>query len=272
MSVEELIADGWREHEKGPQGVHDSLAASVMLDSNEVQLQAFSRLLTHVHAEHLNNRGAGVSVLDQLRDRFENETGAAYRPAMTSIAILRFIDGDAAALNPLTSEERASALATAASALAWHQQLDQALTSFQSARSEVSGGLPEGLPAMRALAVAGNNLAVMLERMPDRDARQTTAMVEVADAALEYWKQAGGWLEVERAHYRCAQSRIQAGRLVEAIDCAERCLWTCERNSAPAYERFLAYAVGASAYRAAGRHEEFERRNSWQKSSTVQWQ
>ena len=230
MSVERLIADGWRDHEKDPQGVHDSLARSVMLVSCEVQLQAFSRLLTHVHAEHLNNRGAGMLVLDQLRVRFEHEAGAAYRPATTSIAILRFIDGDATALDPLTGEERASALATAASALAWHQQLDQALTSFQRARAEGSEGLPEGSPAMRALAVAGNNLAVTLERRPDRDERQTTAMVEIADAALEYWKQAGGWLEVERAHYRCARSRIQAGRLFEAIDCAERCLWTCERN------------------------------------------
>ncbi len=138
MNVEELIADGWRDHEQDPQGVHDSLAGSAMRVSNDVQLQAFSRLLTHVHAEHLNNRGAGVSVLDQLRVRFEPGARAAYRPATTSIAILHFIDGDAAALDPLTSEERASALATAASALAWHQQLDQALTLFQPAVREAA--------------------------------------------------------------------------------------------------------------------------------------
>jgi hypothetical protein len=259
MKIEELIADGWMRHEEEPQGVHDSLAGAVALVSDEVQLHAFSRLLTHVHAEHLNNRSVGVSVLDQLRVRFEYDARDAYRPVTTSIGILRYIDGDSTALDQLSSEERASALATSASALAWHERLGHALTSFQRARTEASQGLPAGSPALRALAAAGNNLAVMLERKPDRDERQTAAMVEIADAALEYWKQAGGWLEEERAHYRCARSRIQAGRLVEALDCAERCLHTCEQNSAPAYELFFAYAVGALACQATGGHEEFER-------------
>ena len=262
MKIEELIAQGWNRHDDDPDAVHDFLAESVELVSNEVQLHAFARLLTHVHAEHLNNRGAGVSVLEQLRVRFEDEARTKYRPAITSIGILRFIDGDSAPLNPLTAEERASALATAASALAWHGQLDQALTIFQRARAEGSEGLHDGSPAMRALAVAGNNLSVMLERRHDRSEGQAAAMVEMADAALEYWRQAGGWLEVERAHYRCARSRIYSGRLLEAIDCAERCLLTCEQYSAPPYERFFAHVVGAVACQAADRLEEFERMKS----------
>lgn len=259
MEIEGIISDGWRRHEEDPLGVHDALAGSVALVSDEMQVHAFSRLLTHLHAEHLNNRSAGVAVLEQLRVRFEHESRGTYRPVATSIGILRLIDGDSTALDALSGEERTSALATLASALAWHGQLDRALTSFQRARTEGSQGLPDGSPAMRALAVAGNNLAVILERQSDRDESQTAAMVEIADAALEYWEQAGGWLEVERAHYRCARSRIQAGRALEAIDCAERCLRTCEQNAAPAYERFFACAVGALAFRAAGRHAESDR-------------
>lgn len=268
MNVEALINAGWGRHEEDPQGVHDSLARSVGTAFDSAQLHAFSRLLTHVHAEHLDNRSAAVPVFDQLRVRFEHPTSTVYRPATTSIAILRLIDGEPAALDCLTSEERACALATAASALAWHQQPDRALLSYRRSRAEASEGLPDGSPAIRALAAAGNNLAVMLEGKADRDAAQTIAMVDLADAALHFWKQAGGWLEVERAHYRCARSRIQAGLPLPAIDCAEECLLTCDRNSAPPHERFFALAVGALACRAAGRHDEFER---WKSLAAAQY-
>ena len=83
MKLEELIAAGWARHDEDPQGVHERLAASAALVSNEAQLLAFSRLLTHVHAEHLNDRRAGVPVLDQLRARFESQARATYRPATT---------------------------------------------------------------------------------------------------------------------------------------------------------------------------------------------
>jgi hypothetical protein len=70
-------------------------AAGTAGPSDETQLRAFSRLLMHVHAEHLDNREAGIPVLEQLRVRFEGEARATYRPATTSIAILRFLDRDA---------------------------------------------------------------------------------------------------------------------------------------------------------------------------------
>ncbi len=257
MKFEELIADGWARHEDEPQAVHDALARSVVRVTDEAQLHAFARLLTHVHAEHLDDRDAGVAVLDTLRIRFEPDSRVGYRPATTAIGTLRFIDGDSGALDRLSGEERTSALATSASALAWRGSLDLAMPTFRRALAEASQGLPDGSAALRALASAGNNLAVMLERKPDRDTDQTTAMVEFADAALHYWQRAGGWLQEERAHYRCARSRIAAGRAHEAIACAERCLSTCESHAAPAYERFFAYVAGALANRAAGRRDEF---------------
>ena len=44
--------------------------------------------------------------------------------------------------------------------------------------------MPDGSPALRALAVGGNNLAATLEEKPDRDARETRGMVDAARAAL----------------------------------------------------------------------------------------
>ena len=62
-------------------------------------------------------------------------------------------------------------------------------------------------------------------------------MIVAAEAALRYWKQAGTWLEEERAEYRLAKSLLIAGRAVDAVASARRCLAVCERHEAPAFER-----------------------------------
>jgi len=80
--------------------------------------------------------------------------------------------------------------------------------------------------------------------------------VEAAEGGLAYWKRAGTWLEEERAEYRLAKSLLQAGRADDAVAAARRCLDVCERNDAPAFERFFAFAALAAAERAAGRPAE----------------
>ncbi len=77
-------------------------------------------------------------------------------------------------------------------------------------------------------------------------------MVTAAQHGLRYWKQAGTWLEEERAEYRLARSLVQAGSPDAAVVSAQRCIDVCAANDAPAFERFFAYAVLALAQRAAG--------------------
>jgi hypothetical protein len=80
----------------------------------------------------------------------------------------------------------------------------------------------------RALAVGiatlryagGNNLAVSLEGRSPRSAYETQGMLMAAEGALQYWKQAGTWLEEERAEYRLARSRLQAGETAAAVQSA----------------------------------------------------
>jgi hypothetical protein len=118
--------------------------------------------------------------------------------------------------------------------------------------------LPAKAPAIRALAVGGNNLAAALEEKADRDAAETEAMVAAANGALRYWKEAGTWLEEERAEYRLARSLLQAGKAVEAIQSAWRCVDMCKLNNAAAFEQFHGYAVLALAQRDAGDADLFE--------------
>ena len=168
---------------------------------------------------------------------------------------MRFAAGEAAALDALPLEARVSALAMAASALAARDELLRAIDALECALQLAKGGLPEGSSANRALAVAGNNLAAVLEGKPERDARQTAAMLVAAEAGLTYWKLAGTWLEEERAEYRLARSQLQAGQARDAAASAQRCIAVCRRNGAPAFEQFFGFAVLALAQRSAGDRE-----------------
>ena len=144
-------------------------------------------------------------------------------------------------------------LALGASTLAGRGAFGGAIAAYRDAIALAASGLPAGSPALRALAAGGNNLAAALEEKPSRNADETQGMVEAAEGGLRYWKQAGTWLEEERAEYRLARSLLQAGRARDALAAARRCLDVCERNDAPPFERFFAFAVLALAQRADGR-------------------
>src|SRR5205814_895249 len=150
------------------------------------------------------------------------------------VATLRFASGDAACLAPLSTDDRVAVLALGASTLAGGGAFAGAISAYREALALAGGGLPAGSPALRALAAGGNNLAAALEEKPSRDADETQGMVDAAEGGLRYWKQAGTWLEEERAEYRLAKSLLQAGRAGDAIAAARRCLDVCERNDAPA--------------------------------------
>ena len=197
-----------------------------------------------------------LELLDRLRtlpafDASPNVTATIDQ----AVATMRFASGDTTALDALPLEARVSSLATAASALAARDELRPAIAALERALQLAEPGLPEGSAANRALAVAGNNMAAVLEGKPERDAVQTAAMLVAAEAGLKYWKLAGTWLEEERAEYRLARSQLQAGKARDAAASAQRCIAVCRRNGAPAFEQFFGFAVLALAQRSAGDRE-----------------
>ena len=102
-----------------------------------------------------------------------------------------------------------------------------------------------------ALAVGGNNLAATLEEKQDRDDAETKGMLAAAQGGLTFWKQAGTWLEEERAEYRLTRSLLEADDAAAALQSARRCIAVCSANDAPAFEQFFGYAALALAQRAA---------------------
>jgi tetratricopeptide (TPR) repeat protein len=248
-----FIESAWNEHADAPQAVAERLATSIHLVQTSAQVATYARLVTHVFGEHLGQWERGVDVLGVLRGLPATAAGAAAAAALSrSTAALRYASGDPDALAALPAEERVAALATAASALAGRNDFRGALGAYDKALALAQSGLPPHSPSVRALAVGGNNLAAALEQKAERDDAESSGMVRAAEAALTYWKQAGTWLEEERAEYRLTQSLLQAGDADAAVRSAQRCIDVCIANDAPAFELFFARVALAQARRAAG--------------------
>ena len=259
MTYDEFIEGAWNDHGDHPQEVAERLAASFAVVEGPEHIPPFARLLTHVYGEHLGQWGRGVELLESLRRLPAFDGSVAVAGALTrSVATLRYAGGESSALVPLSAEDRIGVLAMAASAFAGHSEFKQAIGAYSEALRLADSGLPPQSPAIRALAVGGNNLAAALEEKKDRDHTETSGMVAAANGGLQYWKLAGTWLEEERAEYRLTRSLLQAGRPQDAIQSAQRCIAVCALNNAPAIERFFGYVVLALAQRAAGDSDSFK--------------
>jgi tetratricopeptide (TPR) repeat protein len=258
MPFDAFLEAAWNDHGDRPCEVADRLAASLDTITAPEHVAQYARIVTHVYGEHLGEWARGVGLLRSLRelpafDRSPAAEGAVAR----GIGALRYAEGDARALEALSQDDRIAAIATAASAFAGLGEFKRALDAYAQALALADAGLPEGSPALRALAIGGNNLAAALEEKRDRDDAETQGMVAAAQSGLDYWKRAGTWFEEERAHWRLAKCLLAAGRPREAVASAVRCVEVCDRNEAPAFERFFGHAALAFAHREAGDAEAF---------------
>ncbi|MEO8487844.1 MAG: hypothetical protein ABI585_16075 [Betaproteobacteria bacterium] len=257
MSFEHFVETAWSEHADHPGAVAERLEASLALVDAPSRVAPFARLVTHVFGEHLGEWRRGSILLEALRDRARDDDAAAQAIAR-GVATLAYAAGDATALDGLSEENRIAALSAASSVFVGRALYSRALDTYAQALGLAATGLPDGSPALRALAVGGNNLAATLESKPDRNADETRGMVDAARASLVYWKRAGTWLEEERAEYLLARSFLSARQPGEAAVHASRCVALCERHDAPAFERFFGCVALALAERDLGDAAAFE--------------
>jgi tetratricopeptide (TPR) repeat protein len=253
MSLDAFIATAWNDHEDHPEEVADRLAGALDLLRSPGDIPPFARIITHVYGEHLARWSAGVALLESLRARAQADEDAGAAGAITrGVAALRYAGNLDPSLAQLSIDDRIAALATTASALSAQSEWKRAIAAYAEALRLAEPGLPAGAPALRALAVTGNNMAASLEEKPDRDPVETRGMVVAAEGGLRYWRLAGTWLEEERAEYRLARSLLQAGDPAAAAGHARRCIDICATNDAPPFERFFGYAVLAIAHARGG--------------------
>lgn len=255
---DQFVKKAWADHAEEPAQVAARLAEALPDVHDAARIVPYVRLVGHVHGEHLGRWDEGVALLETLREQAIAAEPTAVAAIEAAIGALRFCADANAPLGHLPPTQRAAALASAAAMLTGRNDLYRAIAALDGACRTTPADLAPGAPAVRALAIAGNNLAAALEEKRDRGAVQTAAMVAAAEIGLRYWRVAGTWLEEERAHYQLARSLVAAGRAADAAKAARDCLDVCRANAAPPFEAFFGHAVLALARRAQGETAAYE--------------
>jgi len=256
LDFDSLIARGWDEHAAQPAAVAARLAdeAPALVD-DESRLIALARLAHHVHGEHLAQWAQGVAFQQRLAmlpaHRADGESGAALRRHIAALNLAGGLDetGDAAAL---TQSDRVRVGAMAAASLVMHDT-PRSMALFTQAMADFdSAALPDTDPAVRALAVTGNNLAAELEERPQRSADESALMLLAAQAGRRFWGLTGGWLETERAEYRLSNSWRVHGDAAMARHHAAACLAIVAAHGNAPLELFFGHEALALAEAASG--------------------
>jgi len=145
------------------------------------------------------------------------------------------------------ASDRIRVLAPASNALAFQKRTADARAAFEECIALAAYGPTSADVATRTLAMAGNNLAVEFENRTEISKDERALMIKAAYAGRDFWRIAGGWMEVERAEYRLAMTHIKAGDAAAALRHAANCRRIIEENGSDAYELTFAREALAKA-------------------------
>jgi hypothetical protein len=255
MNYASWIDDAWNRHPDDPAGVlADTASTGAALAADDAAVDGLLRLAHHVAGAHLGSPeqlAEGRALLARLAGH-----AAAGEAARASAALfdrsLALTGGDTQATAGLAEPEAVRVRALAASNLAEHDASRAGTLLAEAAAAAQAADLPDSHPAVRAVAVAGNNIAAALEELPIRDAATQALMLQAAELGLVFWRRAGTWLHEERAQHRLAMCALAAGDLPKARGHAEACLALVATHDDVALEAFFGWHALGLVEAAAG--------------------
>lgn len=256
MDYSERLNQAWNLHAEAPEQVAQLLGELFDTVNTEQEAVAFLELSSHVLGGHLglwDEAEAWANKLALHRLGAGEQLARAIQVKKQAIALA----AGSGAASAAADGAQVQASAEAADLLGEQGRCEEAVRILREA-------VPDPLPteidreATHAIAISSNNLAWKLLENKD-----VSAASELAQLSLQAWRTAGGWMEVERAHYLISQCHAAAGNGKSAIKAAEECLAICERHQAEPGELFYACEGVALAYAAASqatRFDEFRKR------------
>ena len=250
--LDNLVEAGWDYHDRESERLAAELeaVADETRGAGAARLVDFLRLSNHTIGEHLGDWPRARRLADSL---LEGRSPAAdTAKAWAHLLTARLLGGDAvAAAEAELTLMKASGPDFRAACVEARFMLVAALVSgkrtaeaaaIYAAALDVAESLGEAAPA-RAIAVASNNLASDLVEAPARTADENALMSLAADAAHQFWKRCGTWMNDERALYLKALVASALGRPAEAAAHADAGLAIiAENGEAPVDAVFLQLA------------------------------
>ena len=250
MDFDGLLDQAWTDHASDAADVAERLAEPGLdLLRQAADVAQLAHLAQHVHGQHLGRWAEGVAFQQRLAALPLLPAGDPTAQAVARYTAALQLAGGLAAID-IGGSEGARRAALAAAALAAHDP-PRARTLLEHAAG-IADTLPDDDPAVRAVAVAGNNIAATLEEEPGYGEALRPLMIGAAETARAHWARAGTGLETERAEYRLARCWLRAGDPARALHHARLCLRIVHEIDGPALERFFGLEVLALAQRASG--------------------
>ena len=249
------LDQAWTDHADHPAAVAARIdAEGSVRAAGDADVHALARLSHHVHGDHLGGEpgrlDAGRAQLARLAAHAQAGDGARAGIALLDASLV--LTGGGPLPQALGTADRIRVQALAASNLAERDSARAAALIGQALAEEETAGLPDTDPAVRALAMTGNNLAATLEEKSDRSADERALMILAARTGRAYWARAGSWLETERAEYRLAKTWLAAGDPVQARRHAQACLEIVRGQGDVALEAFFGWEALGCVEAAAG--------------------
>jgi pyrroline-5-carboxylate reductase len=255
MNADEALAELERRHDDEPAAVAEALAGFDGTALSPAARNTYAFLLNHVLGETFGRWAEAHAQLVR-----------AVTPEVTAPALLRhlavaarYAGNEAAAQAALERLGRAANVpAAVAATLVELAQLNYA--ADRQAALPVLPGLARRAAAFapstldEAFAASFNNVTTRLYYGTLQGALTPAlaeALVQGAQAALLFWRRAGGWLQHERAEYLRAKVALRVGDAVDAIAAAEHGLALVAANGNDAVENaFLLQLLAAGVERA----------------------
>src|SRR3569623_1745085 len=222
-TVEDLLDDGWRYHDRESERLAAELEAVTAVPPE--RLAAFVHLAVHTIGEHLGDWPRAYALGRQILHGHEPDGATA--PAWERLYVAATLSADG--IGAATAELSALTVADdpLASLLAMRQHLVAALVSagriteagqiYRPALDIADRAAPA--PALdRTMAIVGNNLAWALHDLPARSPDEDGAMRIAADASLTAWRRCGSWINEELALYLGARVALARGDAASALD------------------------------------------------------
>lgn len=256
MALNDEIQGAWAQHGQDPEGVA-ALLPNLVERAETADVAMVATLVVHVLGEHLARFEEGLDLLHALLPRVGTDP-VNVQALQRSMAVLRMCAGDSLELEALLTRfgaerpgNEARVLALAAAAVGAQGRTNDAARWLVRAAS-LAYELPDAHPAVRAVAITGNNLACALESRPPTTVEESSLLRSAAQLARVAWERAGTWLEVERAEYRLTMTSLVLGEPYAAVAHAESCRAICTANGAAPLELVFANEARALALHAFG--------------------
>jgi hypothetical protein len=254
MDFDSFLDQAWTDHAEQPAAVAERLTdPGLALLQQEDQVTPLAALALHVHGQHLARWAEGLAFQQRLMALPLVAAGSATAASLQRFAaVLQLAGGLADGRAGLPASEAARITAMTAAALGEHDTARGRQLLEEATAAVETHALPDTDPAVRALAIAGNNLAAALEERPSRSAAERALMIGAAQTGRVFWARAGTWLETERAEYRLARTWLKAGDAAQAQRHAQACLDIVQDHDNVPLERYFGLEALALAQRAAG--------------------